>query len=75
MFRDDPREYISLNEDCCGEQQYGVMKSETSRLLEGLCDENQTAGEYVVQNCVLAVKLRLQPNPNITSQANNFPSL
>jgi hypothetical protein len=38
LFENDPEEFNFLAEDCCDKQNYGTIKTETSRLLEAACD-------------------------------------
>ena len=37
----------------------GLMKTEAAKLLEVLCDEYKGAGEYMVQHCIISIKVRI----------------
>jgi hypothetical protein len=64
-----------LAEDCCDHQKFGILKSEVSMFLEILCDEYEAAAQYVIQHCIISLKVRLALDENFEASAKNFLSI
>lgn len=59
LFEEDPQEFSRLAEDCCDHQKYGILKTDAAMLLEVIIDENDEAALYVLQHCIISLKVRL----------------
>ena len=51
------------------------MKTDIASLLEIICDDNEDAATYVIQHCIISLKVRLSLDENFESQAKNFLSI
>ena len=69
LFEEDSAEFNKLAQDCCDKQTFGIMKTEAAKLLEGLCDQFSGAAEYVVQHCIISIKVRLGIDLNFQKNA------
>jgi hypothetical protein len=49
-----------------------VLKTDVAMLLETICDNNDEGAKYVVQHCILSLKVRLALDENFEAQAPNF---
>ena len=75
LFEDDAEEFNSLAEDCCDSQNFGLMKTETARLLEAVVDEYRGMDQYTIQHCIISIRVRVGLNDHFQPDAPHFLSL
>ena len=66
-FEEEPADFNSLAEDCCGKQVYGILKTEAIKLLETLADKVEGSLYYSICRAIESLKVRLGFVPQTNS--------